>query len=70
MVGTARKNVNSAAMVREQPMIMAPRMAPERLVPGIRLEHLKRTDEQRDAVVDLVDAPHLGRCLPIVFPSK
>ena len=36
MMGMARKNVNSAAAVREQPDSMPPMMvAPERLVPGI-----------------------------------
>ena len=36
MMGMARKNVNSAAAVREQPASMPPMMvAPERLVPGM-----------------------------------
>ena len=43
MVGTARKNVNSAATVREQPMSIAPRIvAPERLVPGTSARNWNR----------------------------
>ena len=43
MVGTARKNVNSAATVREQTMSIAPRIvAPERLVPGTSARNWNR----------------------------